>query len=150
MILGADTSFLVTLEIREAAHHLQVRDFLTRTILQANNSLALAPQVMAEFIHVVTDPHRFQKPLSMEEALRKVELWWNAEEVHPVFPDIGTLTLFTHWMYRYRPGRKRILGTLLAATYVTAGVRCIVSSDARDYRIFEGLEVVDPATGGRE
>ena len=47
-------------------------------------------------------------------------------------------------MYRYRSGRKRILDTLLAATYAVAGVRQIISTNARDYVIFEDLEVIDP------
>jgi predicted nucleic acid-binding protein len=144
MIPGADTTFLVLLEIREAAGHAQAREFLVRTILQARQSIALAPQVLAEFIHIVTDPRRFQRPLSMEEALRKADLWWNAEEVRQVVPDSGAVTLFTHWMVRYRLGRKRILDTLLAATYTAAGVRRIISTNIRDYRVFEDVEVVDP------
>jgi predicted nucleic acid-binding protein len=149
MILGADTSFLVVLEIRESRGHLRAFEFLTHTIIEQGNTLALAPQVVAEFVHIVTDPLRFQRPLAIEVALRKAELWWNAEEVIQAIPDAGAVTLFTHWMYRYRLGRKRILDTLLAATYAVAGVRRIVSTNARDYVIFEDLEVIDPTAVGK-
>jgi predicted nucleic acid-binding protein len=144
MIQGADTSLLVVLEIREAPGHQQAWGFLKRTMLKAVRPLALAPQVLAEFIHIVTDPRRFENPLPMEEALKKADFWWNAEEVQQVVPDSGAVTLFSHWMYRYGLGRKRILDTMLAATYAAAGVRRIVSTNLRDYRVFEELEVVDP------
>lgn len=144
MIRGVDTTFLVLLEIREAPGHDQAQEFLARSVLQAEQPVALAPQVLAEFIHIATDPNRFEHPLPMEEALRKTDLWWNAEEVRQISPDAGAVTLFTHWMTRYRLGRKRILDTLLAATYAAAGVRRIISTNVRDYKLFEDLEVIDP------
>jgi len=36
--------------------------------------LALAPQVLTEFVHGVTDPRRFAFPLSMEVALERVDI----------------------------------------------------------------------------
>ena len=37
--------------------------------------MAIAPQVLAEFVHVVTDERRFQQPFSMETSLNKSEHW---------------------------------------------------------------------------
>lgn len=144
MIAGADTTLLVLLEIQEAPGHAAAREFLNRRILKGGHQLALAPQVLAEFLHIATDPRRFERPLSMDEALRKTDLWWNAEEVRQVCPDSAAVTLFTHWMVRHGLGRTRILDTLLAATYAAAGVRRIISSNARDYGTFEEMEVLDP------
>ena len=59
-MIGADTTFLVQLELVELPAHEAARVLLQRDILQPQVSLALAPQVLAEFIHVVTDPRRFQ------------------------------------------------------------------------------------------
>ena len=144
MTSGVDTTFLVELEIREAAGHQRAREYLSREVLDAGGTLALAPQVLAEFVHVVTDPRRFQVPLSMESALSKADAWWRAAEVGQVLPGPAAVTLFMHWMHRYGLGRKRILDTLLAATYAASGVRRILATNARDYRIFDELEVVNP------
>jgi predicted nucleic acid-binding protein len=144
MIQGADTTFLVVLEIREAAGRLRAQEFLSRRIVEAGEPLALAPRILAEFVHIVTDPCSFQRHLAMEEELRKADLWWNAEEVRQVSPGTGAVALFNHWMFRYRLGRKRMLDTLLAATYADAGVRRIISTNVRDYQTFEELEVIDP------
>jgi hypothetical protein len=45
--------------------------------------LALVPQTLAQFIHIVTDGKRMPQPLTMEEAeaISRVEHRWQAEEV---------------------------------------------------------------------
>jgi predicted nucleic acid-binding protein len=41
-------------------------------------------------------------------------------------------------------GRKRILDTVLAATLETAHVRRLATLNARDFALFDFIEVVDP------
>ncbi len=79
MTHGADTSFLVAVEIVEHANHADALRLLGN-LLERGDRLAIAPQVLAEFVHVVTDGRRFQQPFSMETALEKSERWWNAAE----------------------------------------------------------------------
>jgi predicted nucleic acid-binding protein len=146
MIRGVDTTFLVQLELRETEGHLKAHAYLDRGVLGQGHQLALAPQVLEEFIHVATDGKRFEKPLSMQEALDKADLWWRASEVRPVHPDIQSVQLFIEWMRALRIGRKRVHDTLLAATYLSAGVREIVTSDRGGFEVFGGLTVCDPLT----
>jgi hypothetical protein len=42
-------------------------------LLEEGHKLAVAPQMLAEFVHVVTDSKRLKDPLSMEEALARAE-----------------------------------------------------------------------------
>jgi hypothetical protein len=58
MIRGIDTTFLVQVEIAEHPVHEPARSRFT-TLLDAGDTFALAPQVLAEFIHIVTDAKRF-------------------------------------------------------------------------------------------
>ena len=76
-MIGVDTTFLVQLELVELPAHEAAHAFLQRQILQPQVPLALAPQVLAEFIHIVTDPRRFQKPLAAGEAVAKARFGWN-------------------------------------------------------------------------
>ena len=48
----------------EHVEHTGARDTLAR-LLSAGDLIAIAPQVLAEFIHIVTDPRRFTQPLDM-------------------------------------------------------------------------------------
>jgi predicted nucleic acid-binding protein len=115
VIHGLDTGFLVTAEVSEHAEHAAARGALAR-LLAAGDLIAIAPQVLAEFIHVVTDPRRFTRPLDMPAALRLAEQWWTAREVTRVFPDEAATRQFLTWLQRFSLGRKRLLDTLLAAT----------------------------------
>jgi hypothetical protein len=81
-------------------------------------------------------------PLTTAEAITRAENWWDAAEVIRVFPDGPSVTLFLHWLTRYRLGRKRLLDTMLATTYQTAGIRCVISNNESDYRAFGCFEVI--------
>lgn len=141
MSTGLDTTFLVQAEVAGHPGHARARRLL-ENLLDRGESLALAPQVLAEFIHVVTDGKRFSAPLSMPQAVDRAESWWNAREVVQVFPSAEAMQLFLDWLRGHRLGRKRLLDTQLAATYAARSVRSIVTSNARDYRIFGWFEVL--------
>lgn len=144
-MIGVDTTFLVQLEIVESENHTAAWNFLRKKILANKRILGLSAQVLSEFIHIVTDSRRFEKPLSMTEALEKAEYWWQAKEVQQIYPDYKTLQLFFEWMEIFSLGRKRILDTYLAATYYSQGITDIVSSDARDFKVFGCFTMMDPA-----
>ena len=86
MIHGLDTGFLVAAELVEHAEHSAARTTFAG-IVAAGDRIAIAPQVLAEFMHVATDPRRLAQPLGMDEARRITEQWWTASEVDRVFPN---------------------------------------------------------------
>ena len=135
MTHGADTSFLVAVEIVEHEHHVDAARVLTE-LLDKGDRVALAPQVLAEFVHVVTDPRRFQRPFPIDLALDKSEYWWNAAETNQVFPTSVAVARFHEWMRRHKLGRKRVLDTSLAATYSAAGVTSLLTLNSGDFAIF--------------
>ena len=146
-MIGADTSFLVGLAIREhPAHEACVRLFETEILGQAG-SMALAAQALAEFCHIVTDFRRFERPLEMSDALEISEQWWRAEECRHVHADAEAGALFLSWMHELRLGRKRLLDTLLAATYYRAAVTRIATTDWRDFEAYGVFEVERLAPG---
>ena len=74
MTHGFDTGFLVAAEVQGHSEHEAARSRLAEMRL-AGDRFARAPQVLAEFIHVVTDPKRFTEPLSMAAAIERAEVW---------------------------------------------------------------------------
>jgi predicted nucleic acid-binding protein len=141
MTHGIDTDFLVAVEILDHPFHREA-DCLLQSLLDDGHDLALAPQTLAEFIHIVTDGRRMPKPLSMADAINRVEHWWQASEVVRVFPDGQAVGNFTTWLTRHQLGRKRLLDTMLAATFQSAGVKRIVTNNERDFRVFGIFEIV--------
>jgi len=53
-------------------------------LLARGDRVAITPQVLTEFVHVVTDERRFAQPFPMGIALDKSERWWNATETEQV------------------------------------------------------------------
>ncbi len=141
MTHGVDTDFLVAVEIRDHPFHRQA-DALLRALLADGHDLAVAPQTLVEFIHISTDPKRMPQPLAMTDAIARAEQWWQAAEVVRVFPDGQTVTDFLSWMVQHQLGRKRLLDTLLAATFHRSGVRRIITNYAKDLRILSAFEIV--------
>ena len=138
MRYGLDTGFLVAAEVAEHPLHDRVRAQLAQ-LVTGGHRIALAPQVLAEFVHVVTDPKRFTLPLAVDEALRLAQQWWTAREVDQTFPDDAAVRQFLAWMHQHRLGRKRLLDSLLAATYRTAGVDSLLTLNAQDFAILGGF-----------
>jgi predicted nucleic acid-binding protein len=145
MIHGLDTGFLVAAEVVEHADHVAARDKLAR-LLAAGDLLAIAPQVLAEFIHIVTDPRRFALPLDVTAARQLAEQWWTAREVMRVFPDDAATWQFLSWLRQFSLGRKRLLDTLLAATYTEAGIRSLLTTNPAEFTVFGMFTCVTPAS----
>jgi predicted nucleic acid-binding protein len=145
MIHGLDTGFLVAAEIREHAEHAGARATLAQAV-SAGGTIGIAPQVLAEFIHIVTDPRRFAKPLDMTTARQLAGQWWTAREVVRVFPDESAVQLFLAWLEQFSLGRKRLLDTLLAATYHQAGMQSVLTINQADFQTFGVFRCIGPGT----
>jgi predicted nucleic acid-binding protein len=143
MIHGLDTGFLVAAEVLEHPEHVAARATLAR-LLAAGDLIAIAPQVLAEFIHVVTDHRRFAQPLDITAARNLAEQWWTAREVTRVFPDDASTWQFLAWLQQFFLGRRRLLDTLLAATYGGAGIHSLLTTNPADFAIFGAFTLITP------
>lgn len=143
MIRGIDTSFLVARELASHARHQQSRNLL-ESLDRNGDRFALTPQVLAEFVHVVTDGRRCAAPLDVATAVQRAEQVWTATQVMQVFTDSLATAQFFDWMVQHRLGRKRLLDTLLAATFWTAGIGSVVTLNRRDFEIFGCFAILEP------
>src|ERR1700751_1028136 len=103
MMHGLDTSILVAYAADNHPQHAD-SEALVRQCLLNGDDFALAPQVLAELVHVLTDQRRFTQPLKMVEALDRAQIWWTAREVTQVFPTDAAVNTFVGWMKTYRLG----------------------------------------------
>lgn len=135
MTHGLDTSFLVAVEVRSHEEHTSARTRFQK-LLKAGDTFSISPQILAEFIHVVTDPRRFSSPLTLEQAVERAEVWWNAAEIVHVFPTSESTLLFLEWLEEFKLGRKRLLDTLLASTLQASGITSLLTLDRNDFAVF--------------
>lgn len=142
---GLDTGFLVAVEVAEHAEHTDAKATLAR-LLGAGDQIAIAPQVLAEFIHIVTDSRRFTHPLDMAAARQLAHQWWTARDVVQVFPDDGATRLFLDWLTQFSLGRKRLLDTMLAATYHQTGIQSLLTTNPTDFGVFGVFVCITPSS----
>ena len=135
MTHGLDTSFLVAVEVVSHDEHAASRSRFQK-LLKAGDTFSLAPQILAEFIHVVTDPKRFSDPLTLAQAVERAEIWWNAAEIIQVFPTAESTLLFLGWLEEHKLGRKRLLDTMLASTLQAGGITSILTLNREDFAVF--------------
>jgi len=135
MTHGLDTSFLVAVEVSSHEQHASVHARFQK-LLKAEDTFSLAPQILAEFIHIVTDPRRFSSPLTLEQAIERAETWWNAAEIIHVFPTAESTLLFLGWLEEHKLGRKRLLDTMLASTLRASGITSILTLNRDDFTVF--------------
>lgn len=143
MILGIDTDVLVAWTMAGSPRHGVVRQVIESEVRERSGLLGLTPQVIHEFHHVVTDPKRFENPLSMPMALRVSRTLWESEEVVQILPSPEVLPRTLELIESLRLGRKRILDTALAATLEAAKVRRLATLNTGDFRIFPFLQIVE-------
>jgi predicted nucleic acid-binding protein len=139
-MIGLDTSFLVAHGIAEHPHHQEALQWLDEAIAK-DETFAITSGIVAEFIHVVTDARRFESPLTVSEALERAAFWSEAREVTLLAADEEVNVLWLKWLAEFHLGRKRLLDTLIAATWHVAGVREIWTLNPRDFKVFEVFQI---------
>jgi predicted nucleic acid-binding protein len=143
MIHGLDTCFLVAAEVNEHSQHTSAHATIAR-LLSQEDQIAIAPQVLAEFVHIVTDPRRFVEPLTLTIAYDIALKWWTARDTVQVFPNERAVLRYLAWAQQLSLGRKRQLDTLLAATYESAGIISLLTYNDRDFSAYGCFQIVCP------
>ena len=80
----------------------------------------------------------------MAEALAVARLYLGRSNVDCIGVDEAVLVTAFELLERYDLGRQRIADTLFAATLLHHGAEDVITCNPADFRIFDGLEVVDP------
>lgn len=144
MKLGIDTGVLVAAHVAGLPEHEAVAAWLRAKLRKPTLSLVFTPAILHEFVHVATDPRRFDPPLTMAEAVAAARLWLGAGNVHCLAIEPDDLRLAFELIERHRLGRKRIADTLFAAALLRNEVSDLATLNPDDFRIFEDLRCIDP------
>ncbi|MFQ5703826.1 MAG: type II toxin-antitoxin system VapC family toxin [Gemmatimonadales bacterium] len=144
MIQAVDTNVLVYAHLPTTAEHERVRRFLHKRLAAPRVTLAVTPMVLHELVHVITDPRRFDPPVTMSEGRAIARLYLGRSNVTCLAPDEEAIADAFALLEHHQLGRKRIADTLLAATLLRHGVGEIITCNSADFAPFAGLSVVDP------
>lgn len=148
MRYGLDTNVLIYAHLPVFPGSGVVRAYLQRGLVDDRRRFSLTALVLHEFVHIVTDPRRFDPPVVMAEALSLAGSYLGRTNVDCLPVDERSMRLAVDLLEAHQLGRKRIADALLAATLLRHGVTAIVTCNPGDFAIFDELTVIDPRADG--
>lgn len=141
-LVGIDTPFIVAHTVVEHPEHARAQN-LCQQLLNEDKLLAICPTILDEFLHVVTDPRRFKHPLPMVKAIHIAQTWMHSRETSYLQPTKESNLTHLDWMLQHRLGRKRINDTRIASIYFQHGIKTILTTNVRDFSVFDVFEVIN-------
>ena len=141
---AVDTNVLIYGHMPSMRQHAVVRAFLHDLLRDPETTLVITPAVLHEFIHVVTDPRRFDPPVSMPEAVATARLYVGRSNIEILGTDEASLACALGLLEQHRLGRLRVADTIFAAMLISNDVSEIVTCNPDDFRVFERLKIVNP------
>jgi len=138
-----DTNVIVYALLPEADEHAAYRALFERA-QSGVLALCLAPQVLAEFFAVVTDPRRVTAPREPAQALDAIRKYLTMPGLRllPVPEDV--VTRWVDLVERHPVTRGRVFDRQLAATMLGNGVTRIYTHNRPDFEMLAGVEVLTP------
>jgi len=103
---------------------------------------AVVPQILLEFLAVVTNPRRLTRPLDAAQAWEQVEILRVNLPVLGVDPE--ALTIMGELVIAHRLAAWGIFELFLAAQMRTHGVRTICTYNGSDFDQLRDIEAVTP------
>jgi len=103
---------------------------------------AVVPQILLEFLAVVTSPRRVIRPLDAAEAWEQVEILRVNLPVLGLEPE--ALTILGELVLAHRPAGRGIFDLFLAAQMRTHGIRTICTYNGSDFDRLRDVEALTP------
>jgi predicted nucleic acid-binding protein len=114
-----DTNVLVYTHMPAMPDHATVHRFLEAQLPDPAVTLVVTAQILHEFVHVVTDPRRFEPPVPMAEAMAIARLYLHRTNVACVVTDAACVHEAFALLERHALGRNRIAIRSLPPRYST-------------------------------
>lgn len=142
-----DTNVLIYADQHKNKYH-QAAYSLRERGTRGEILLCISPQILTEFFTFMTrtDGRGLENPLSSEDAATEVQKYLDAEHIHMIYPIAATWPLMINSLLKQRPVTGLAIHDIhLAATMLSNGVNKIYTFNARDFKFFSELEVINPA-----
>src|SRR5215471_15391396 len=108
-------------------------------------ALCVAPQVLAEFYAIITDPRRVSVPYTAAEASTEVQKMRHKRGLHILPVPVDIVDRWLTLLQTHPVTRARIFDVQLVATMLGNDVRRIYTFNVRDFVPFTGKYSVNPS-----
>ena len=140
---GIDSCFLIDLYWQDSPRNKNARALYSEIANDENIQIGIFHNCFNEFLHVITNPKRFENSFSIKEAIEVIDFWCDIDRVTVLYPDDTVFKRTLAWMNMYNLGRNRINDTQMAACYLSNNISSIITANPKDFEIFRCFEIRD-------
>jgi len=115
-------------------------------VLEGSIKGCIAYQNLYEFIAVVTDPKRVNRPLTLKRAVAVVKKYREATNIKKVYPLETNLDNFLKLISDYKVSKQDIFDLVLIATMRDNEINGIYTTEDKTFKKFNFLQVINPCT----
>lgn len=135
-----DTNVLIyhTFENFDSEKHAQVKQ-LFLSFDKWGSVLFISNQVLREFYAIATNSKFFDEPLTIQEACEKLEEF---AAVFNIVPD-AEISVLLELLKRYSIAKQKIHDANLVATMLQSHIENICTFNTKDFKVFNGINLVD-------
>jgi len=136
-----DINLLVYAHNVRATHHQKALSWWNRC-LQGNEGVVLAWAAILGFVRVVTHPRVFERPMSVEDAVGRVEEWLSLPHIHLIHPAQTHFATWSSLLKQVGTAGNLTTDAHLAALAIERGL--ILQTTDADFARFPGLKWNNP------
>lgn len=136
-----DTNILVYF-LNNASNYYAISEDLIQKASMGKLTLYLSVQNLNECLRVVLSSKAFTKPLSWPEALEKIESLERLAYI--IYPRSESFTIHKKLFKTYAVGVRNLYDNFLAATMLSYGIQTLYTHNAKDFKIYKELEIINP------
>jgi predicted nucleic acid-binding protein len=137
-----DTNILVYAINVDSASHLSAAG-LIKEISAGTLKTCISPQVLCEFYATVTNPRKFQHPLSPPEATEIITGYLESN-IALLYLKNNTIKLTLEMAVRYQISGPEIFDAQIVATMLENGVAMIYTANLSDFKKYSEITAVNP------
>jgi toxin-antitoxin system PIN domain toxin len=136
-----DANILLYAEDSLSEHHEAARVWWDAQ-LSGSDSVGLCWPVLGAFIRIGTNPRLHQRPMTVKEAVERVQRWLDQPCVHVLVPTDQHWTCFQQMLRSGKAAGNLVCDAHLAALAVEHN--CVLQSTDSDFSRFRGLKWRNP------
>ncbi|HZX10482.1 MAG TPA: type II toxin-antitoxin system VapC family toxin [Acidobacteriota bacterium] len=140
-MIVVDTNILIYAEDKLNPLHEEARQWWD-TQLSGESPICLCWSILTSFIRISTNRHIFKKPLTMNQAIMRVQSWFDQPCVRLINPTESHWHIFQFMLLEGQATANLVVDAHLAALAIEHG--CIIYSTDSDFRRFPKLKWRNP------
>lgn len=110
--------------------------------LRGEISIGITPQVVHEFLAIITDPRRTHSPLPLTDAIAEISKFIQSPFVSKIYPTSLYFDNFLSLLKKYNISKQDVFDTQLVAVMLSNNVTKLFTYNRSDFEIYREIDLL--------